>query len=48
MYEGEVIEKIGYDKNADIEYISTSVFCSEGQPFLVKGDRAREYMHCLK
>ncbi|OAA83991.1 GTP-binding protein [Clostridium ljungdahlii] len=46
--EEEVIEKMGYDKNADIEYTSTSVFCSKGQPFLVKGDRAREYMHCLK
>ncbi|OBR93923.1 MULTISPECIES: translation factor GTPase family protein [Clostridium] len=46
--EGEVIEKMGYDKNADIEYTSTSVFCSKGEPFLVKGDRAREYMHCLK
>ncbi|EPY2291173.1 TetM/TetW/TetO/TetS family tetracycline resistance ribosomal protection protein [Clostridium sporogenes] len=46
--EKEVIEKIGYDKNADIEYTSTSIFCSKGQAFLVKYDEAEEYMHCLK
>ncbi|NFR24840.1 GTP-binding protein [Clostridium sporogenes] len=46
--EKEVIEKIDYDKNADIEYTSTSIFCSKGQSFLVKYDKAEEYMHCLK
>ncbi|NFG01145.1 TetM/TetW/TetO/TetS family tetracycline resistance ribosomal protection protein [Clostridium sporogenes] len=46
--EKEVIEKIGYDKNADIEYTSTSIFCSKGQAFLVKYDEVEEYMHCLK
>ncbi|AVP65986.1 elongation factor G [Clostridium botulinum] len=46
--EKEVIEKIGYDRNADIEYTSTSIFCSKGQAFLVKYDEAEEYMHCLK
>ncbi|AUN21949.1 elongation factor G [Clostridium botulinum] len=46
--EKEVIEKIAYDKNADIEYTSTSIFCSKGQSFLVKYDEAEEYMHCLK
>ena len=46
--EEEVIKKIGYDKNADIEYTSTSIFCSKGQAFLVSGDEAEEYMHCLK
>ncbi|EPY2306191.1 GTP-binding protein [Clostridium sporogenes] len=46
--EKEVIEKIGYDKNADIEYTSTSIFCSKGQAFLVKYNEAEEYMHCLK
>ncbi|APH18779.1 GTP-binding protein [Clostridium botulinum] len=46
--EKEVIEKIAYDKNADIEYTSTSIFCSKGQAFLVKYDEAEEYMHCLK
>lgn len=43
----EVIEKIGYDKNADIEYTSTSVFCSKGQGFLVSWDEAESYMHCI-
>lgn len=46
--EKEVIEKIGYDKNSDIEYTSTSIFCSKGQAFLVKYNEAEEYMHCLK
>ncbi|MCS4473025.1 hypothetical protein JQ031_06505 [Clostridium botulinum] len=40
--------KIAYDKNADIEYTSTSIFCSKGQAFLVKYDEAEEYMHCFK
>jgi small GTP-binding protein len=44
----EVIEKIGYDKNADIDYTSTSIFCSKGQSFLVGGEEAESYMHCLK
>ncbi|MBD5642568.1 TetM/TetW/TetO/TetS family tetracycline resistance ribosomal protection protein [Clostridium botulinum] len=46
--EKEIIEKIAYDKNADIEYTSTSIFCSKGQVFLVKYDEAEGYMHCLK
>ncbi|MBL4931711.1 elongation factor G [Clostridium paridis] len=46
--ENEVIEKIGYNRNADIEYTSTSVFCSKGQSFLVDGSEAKDYMHCLK
>lgn len=46
--EDEIIEKIRYDKDADIEYTSTSVFCSKGQAFLVKWDNAEEYMHCIK
>lgn len=46
--EQEVIKKIGYDKNADIDYTSTSIFCSKGQSYLVKGCEAESYMHCLK
>jgi len=42
----EVIENIGYNKNADIEYTSTSVFCSHGQGYLVPWDKADEAMHC--
>jgi ribosomal protection tetracycline resistance protein len=46
--EEDVIKKIGYNKDADIEYTSTSVFCSKGQSFLVTGEDAAAYMHCLK
>lgn len=42
----EVINKIGYNKSSDMEYTSTSVFCSKGQSFLVPWDKAKEYMHC--
>lgn len=41
-----VINKIGYNKNSDMEYTSTSVFCSKGQSYLVPWDKAKEYMHC--
>jgi len=43
----EVIERMGYDKNADPEYTSSSIFCSKGQGFTVKWDEAEEMMHCL-
>lgn len=46
--EEELIKKINYDKNADIEYTSTSIFCSKGQAFLVNGDKAKDYMHCIR
>lgn len=42
----EIVEKIGYNKNADIEYSSNSVFCSKGQGFIVPWDQAEKYMHC--
>nr|WP_312290756.1 TetM/TetW/TetO/TetS family tetracycline resistance ribosomal protection protein [Clostridium chromiireducens] len=42
----EVIEGTGYNKNADIEYTSTSIFCSHGQGYLVPWDRADDEMHC--
>lgn len=42
----EVIERIGYDKNADIEYSSSSVFCSKGQGFVVSWTDVEEYLHC--
>ena len=41
-----VVEKIGYNKNADIEYSSNSVFCSKGQGFIVPWNEAEKYMHC--
>jgi ribosomal protection tetracycline resistance protein len=45
--EQEVIERIGYDKNADPEYTSSSIFCSKGTGFSVKWDEAEKMMHCL-
>ena len=42
----EVIEKIGYDKERDIENSADSVFCSHGAGFLVKWYEADKYMHC--
>ena len=42
----EVIEKRAYNKNADIEYSSNSVFCSKGQGFIVPWNEAEKYMHC--
>lgn len=42
----EVIEKRGYNKNADIKYSSNSVFCSKGQGFIVPWNEVESYMHC--
>ena len=42
----EVIKRLGYDKNADIEYSSSSIFCSKGQGFVVPWDKVEEYIHC--
>ncbi|MHC1684438.1 MAG: GTP-binding protein [Clostridiaceae bacterium] len=43
----EVIKNLGYNKNADIKYTSSSIFCSKGQGFVVKGKDAKDYMHCV-
>ncbi|HIW33420.1 MAG TPA: TetM/TetW/TetO/TetS family tetracycline resistance ribosomal protection protein [Candidatus Paenibacillus intestinavium] len=45
--EREIIERINYDKNADPEYSSSSVFCAKGTGFTVKWDEAEKMMHCL-
>lgn len=42
----EVIDKLEYDKNADIEYSSSSIFCSKGQGFVVPWIKVEEYLHC--
>ena len=42
----EVIERRGYDKNADIEYSSNSIFCSKGQGFVVPWNEVEEHIHC--
>lgn len=44
--EEEVIKRTNYDKNADIEYPSASIFCSKGQGYTVSGSEAKGYMHC--
>ena len=46
--EEEVIKKFNYDKNADSEYTSASIFCTKGQSYTVSGCEAEKYMHCLK
>ncbi|MFB6468918.1 GTP-binding protein [Cytobacillus sp. Hz8] len=45
--EQEIIEQSQYDRNADPEYTSSSIFCAKGQSFSVKWDEAEERMHCL-
>ena len=42
-----VIEKRGYNKDADIDYTSSSIFCSKGQAYSVDAEKVEEYMHCL-
>lgn len=43
----EVIEAIGYNKDADPEYTSTSIFCAKGTGYKVPWDEAENAMHCL-
>lgn len=43
----KIIEKINYDKNADMEYSSSSIFCSKGQAYVVPWDKVEAEMHCL-
>ena len=42
----DILIKRNYNKNADIEYSSNSVFCSKGQGFIVPWNEVEEYMHC--
>ncbi len=44
--EEEVIARIGYDKDADPEYTSSSIFCAKGQSFSVPWHEAEAMMHC--
>ncbi|WP_262175523.1 GTP-binding protein [Saccharococcus sp. Marseille-Q5394] len=43
----EVIEAIGYNKDADPEYISTSIFCAKGKGYPVPWYEAEAAMHLL-
>ena len=45
--ETEVIERIAYNKNADSDYSSSSVFCAKGKGYTVPWDQAEAEMHCL-
>ena len=42
-----VIEKIGYQKERDMQNTSSSVFCAKGAGFEVKWDDAEKYMHLI-
>ncbi|CUP10471.1 GTP-binding protein [Clostridium disporicum] len=42
----EIIEEIGYRRDADIEYSSSSIFCYKGQGYVVPWDKVEEEMHC--
>ncbi|URZ17395.1 elongation factor G [Clostridium felsineum] len=44
----EVISSVNYNKYDDIEYTSTSIFCSKGQAYEVKGSEVVNFMHSLK
>ena len=43
----QVIERLNYNKDADPEYSSSSIFCSKGQGYTVQWDEAEAKMHCL-
>ncbi|WP_298832067.1 translation factor GTPase family protein [uncultured Planococcus sp.] len=45
--EDEVIARIGYAKDADPLYTSTSIFCAKGQGYKVPWEKAEKAMHCL-
>ncbi|WP_338753134.1 translation factor GTPase family protein [Bacillus sp. FJAT-52991] len=44
--EAEVIEKIAYNKDADPDYTSSSIFCSKGQGYSVPWDQVEGACHC--
>lgn len=43
----EIIQKRNYNKDADPEYTSSSIFCSKGQGYTVPWDEAESEMHCF-
>lgn len=44
----EIIMQVGYDKNADPEYTSASIFCAKGKGYSVPWHEAQAAMHCIK
>lgn len=45
--EQEVHKRIGYNKDADPAYTSSSIFCAKGKGYSVPWDQAEEHMHCM-
>lgn len=43
----EIIDRLGYNKEADPEYTSTSIFCAKGKGYPVYWHEAEAAMHCL-
>lgn len=43
----DVIQRIGYDKDRDVNNTSSSVFCSKGVSFTVPWYEAEQYMHTI-
>lgn len=43
----EIIDTLGYNKEADPEYTSTSIFCAKGKGYPVYWHEAEAAMHCL-
>lgn len=41
----EIVEKIGYNADSDLENTADSVFCAHGAGYTVKWDEADSYMH---
>ncbi|PFP27556.1 elongation factor G [Bacillus sp. AFS073361] len=45
--QNEVMARINYNKDADPEYTSSSIFCSKGQSYSVPWNEVEDEMHCL-
>lgn len=45
--ESDVIDRVGYNKEADPEYTSISIFCIQGKGQIIPWDEAEGKMHCL-
>lgn len=43
----EVIALKAYNKDNDLNNLSSSVFCSKGQSFVVSWDKVYDYIHCI-
>lgn len=44
----QIVKEVSYDKDADPEYTSNSVFCSKGSGYTVKWDQVKSHMHTVK